>query len=129
MAQQGGRARLLVEKNAEITVVYFQDAGILDEKNINKIADELFELCDSSAKPKMVLNFEKVEYLSSAVLGKLVALQKRVSASKGNLHLCCIRESILQVFKVTRLDKVLKIYPEQARAVKAFKGIGLFGKR
>ena len=129
MTQSGGRARLLVEKSGDITVVYFQDAGILDEKNINKIAEDLFELSDSSAKPKMVLNFEKVEYLSSAVLGKLVALQKRVTGSKGTLHLCCIRESIQQVFKVTRLDKVLKIYPDQAKAVKAFKGLGLFGKR
>lgn len=125
MAEQ--RARINIEKNGDVTIVYFQDTGILDEQNINRIATELFELVDNSVKIKLCLNFQKVEYLSSAVLGKLVALQKKVSAAKGRLHLCCIRESILKVFQVTKLDKLFKIYDDQGRAVKAFKS-GLFGR-
>lgn len=122
------RARLLVEQNGDVTVVYFQDTGILDEQNITRIATELFGIVESHVKPKIILNFEKVEYLSSAVLGKLVALQKKVAEFKGTLHLCCIRESILKVFKVTKLDKLFKIFDGQQRAFKAFKSVGFFGR-
>ncbi|MBI4613248.1 MAG: STAS domain-containing protein [Planctomycetes bacterium] len=127
--KQPARARLLVEQNGDVTVVYFQDTGILDERNINLIAEELFGIVETKNKIKLLLNFEKVEYLSSAVLGKLVALQKKVKEFKGDLHLCCIRESILKVFQVTKLDKLFKIYDNQQRGVKAFSGISLFGKK
>ncbi len=123
------KARILVEQNGNVTVVYFQDQGILDEGNIQRISQELFEMVDNSVKIKLLLNFEKVEYLSSAVLGKLVALQKKVAEAKGTLHLCCIRDSILKVFQVTKLDKLFKIYDGQAKAVKAFQSISLFGRK
>ena len=39
---------------------------------------------EDSTKKKILLNFGKVQYCSSTVLGKLVSLKRRVDAAKGN---------------------------------------------
>ena len=54
-----------------------------------------------------------MQYLSSAALGKPINLKKKVGAVKGKLKLCCIHPDLLEVFKITRLDQVFEIYPEE----------------
>ena len=51
------KARILVEQNGNVTVVYFQDQGILDEGNIQRISQELFEMVDNRVNIKLLLNF------------------------------------------------------------------------
>ena len=47
-----------------------------------------FSLIDEAGRKKILLNFSKVEYLSSAALGKLITLDKKVKAKAGRLKLC-----------------------------------------
>ena len=56
----------------------------------------------------------------SAALGKLINLKKKVSAVKGKLKLCCIHPDLLEVFRITRLDQVFEIYPEEQTALDKF---------
>ena len=58
------------------------------------------------------------EHLSSAALGMLIALHKRVREKGGVLRLCNIRSSIYEVFEITRLSEVLKILPSREEAVR-----------
>ena len=98
-----------------------------EEAVINQVAAELVQVADLDFKPKLVVDFTAVEYLASLFIGKLVALQKHVNESKGRVTFCCIRPSIMEIFKITRLDKVFAIYPDQKTAIKSFEG-KLFGK-
>jgi len=113
-------AVLNTEKYKDVVIAYFMESSILNERNIQLLADELFEIVDRNLKCKLLLNFDTVEYLSSAVLGKLVALHKKIKTEKGQLKLCHIKPNILEVFKVTRLDKVLSIHDTQEKAMAAF---------
>ncbi|MBI3270823.1 MAG: STAS domain-containing protein [Planctomycetes bacterium] len=103
----------------DVTVAEFTGAKILEETTIQEIAKELMKLVDAPYKVKLVLDFARVEYLSSAVLGKLIALHKKIVAEKGQFRLCAIKPSILEVFKITKLDKVMSILPNRAAAVSA----------
>jgi anti-sigma B factor antagonist len=51
---------------------------ILDEQNIQLIGEQLFALVDNDKKKKIVLDFSNVDYLSSAALGKIIALNNKV---------------------------------------------------
>ena len=53
-------------------------------------------------------------------LGKLINLKKKVAAVKGKLKLCCIHPDLLEVFRITRLDQVFEIYPEEQSALDKF---------
>src|SRR5271155_2549458 len=100
------RRRLEVEDIGEITVVNFIDRKILDEQNIQKIGEDLFELVDNLGRKKILLNFGNVEYLSSAALGKFITLNKKVQAAQGKLILCNIEPNIYEVFEITKLNKI-----------------------
>ena len=102
-------ARLEILKNEDVFTIAFTDSRILDDTNINKIGEELFAIVAEHSPVKMILDFEKVDYLSSAVLGKLVALHKKVAKGAGKLVLCGIKPSILEIFRITKLVKVFVI--------------------
>ncbi len=121
-------AKLDTQSNGDVTLVFFRDAAILDETNVEELGRNLFDISDKGTKMKMLINFEKIEYLSSAVLGKLVALHKKMKKDKATLKLCCMRPNIHEIFKITKLDKLFEIYPDQAKAVKSFKSFKLFGR-
>ncbi|MFH0963250.1 MAG: STAS domain-containing protein [Planctomycetota bacterium] len=116
----GRKQRLMVEPRGEVTIVTFVDKKILDESNIQDIGDQLFELIEKHYKIDLLLNFENVEYLSSAALGKLITLNKKVKAENGKLKLCCIRPQIYDVFKITKLNKLFEIHDTEERALARF---------
>jgi len=113
--------RLKVEQAGEVAVVNFLDKRILDEPTIQAIAEQLFSLVDEAGKRKVLLNFSNVEYMSSAALGKLINLHKKLTTLKGQLTMCNVIPQILEVFTITRLDKVFKIYPNEDAALETYK--------
>lgn len=120
MSAQPRRRRLEVEDIGDVTVVNFTDKKILDPDNIQIIGEQLFSLVDELGRRKLLLNFSKVEYLSSAALGKLITLNKKVGAASGKLVLCNIDPQIYEVFEITKLNKIFTIEKEEQTALQAF---------
>jgi anti-sigma B factor antagonist len=118
MSQQPKRRRLEVEDRDDITVVNFVDKKILDEQNIQIIGEQLFSLVDELGRRKVILNFSNVEFLSSAALGKLLTLNRKLQAVRGKLALCNIAKEIREVFQITKLDKLFSIQPDENAALK-----------
>lgn len=112
----------------DVAVVNFLTSQVLDELNVQQLGQELNDLVDKEGKTKLVINFSKIKFLSSAVLGKLISLNKKLSAQKGRLAFCHINSDIMQVFKITRLDKLIPIYDDEDEAVKGISKPGLFGR-
>ena len=120
MSAQPRRRRLEVEDIGDVTVVNFTDKKILDEQNIQIIGEQLFSLVDEAGRRKVLLNFGNVEYLSSAALGKLITLNKKLQAAGGKLILCNIDPQIYEVFEITKLNKLFNIQKEEQAALQAF---------
>ncbi len=112
--------RLDIEDVGDVTIVRFVDKKILDETNIQIIGNQLFALVDDDGRKKIVLDFTQVEYLSSAALGKLITMDKKVKSAKGKLILCSIRPEIYEVFAITRLNKLFVIVDDQEKALESF---------
>jgi len=120
MSAQPRRRRLEVEPIGDVLVVNFIDRKILDEQNIQIIGEQLFGLVDQEGAKKLLLNFGNVEYLSSAALGKLITLNKKLQSAGGRLILCNIDPQIYEVFEITKLDKFFNIQKEEQAALQAF---------
>src|SRR6202162_909517 len=116
MSTQPRRRRLEVEDIGDVTVGNFVERKILDEQNIQIIGDQLFSLVDEVGRRKLLLNFGNVEYLSSAALGKLITLNKKLQAAGGKLILCNIDPQIYEVFEITKLKKLFNIHKEEETA-------------
>ncbi len=112
--------RIDVTKSGDVSVVKFRDRKILDEAAIQELGSELFALVEVDNRKTILLDFEGVEFLSSAALGKLITFDRKVKTSKGRLKMCGIAPGILEVFQVTKLNKVFDIRPTAGEALAAF---------
>ena len=117
---QGRRRRIEVEQVGDVTTVRFLDKRILDEQNIQLIGEQMFGIIDDDGATKVLLDFENVDYLSSAALGKLITMNKKVKGARGQLKLCNIKPEIFEVFEITNLNKVFQIYENQQTALEAY---------
>jgi anti-sigma B factor antagonist len=103
-----------------IIVVTFTTPRIVQEDDIQDIFEQLQRLVDEKPGREYVLDFRKVQFLSSSVLGRLILLQKKAAAAKGRLVLCAIAKEIFEVFKITKLDKVFTVKEDAKAALKMF---------
>jgi anti-sigma B factor antagonist len=71
--------------------------------------DQLFASLALRKGMRLVLDFGGVEYLSSAALGRLINLKKKVEAARGKLTIRDLHPDLREVFRITRLDQVFEI--------------------
>ena len=117
---QGNRRALRTENIDGVTVVSFMETKIVQDESIQEMGDQLYSLVEDEGHKQLLLNFGNVQFLSSAALGKLINLKKKVGAVKGKLKLCCIHKDLFEVFRITRLDQVFEIYDEEQEALDKF---------
>jgi len=107
------KPRIAVEYARNATIVNFTDEKILEEHDIGALQDSIMAVIESaSGGMNLILDFSKVQFLSSAMLGLLIRISKRVYQRDGQLRLCNISPKIYEIFKITRLTKIFDIYPD-----------------
>jgi anti-sigma B factor antagonist len=111
---------LSVTQEKNIRVVEFTNSKILDEQNIKEIGDTLNSLIDERENPRILVDFANVDHLSSAALGMLINVNNRVKQQSGQLRLSNIRPQIMEVFEITKLNKLFKILPTRAEALASY---------
>ncbi|MEM1355228.1 MAG: STAS domain-containing protein [Planctomycetota bacterium] len=113
-------SRLVVDSSGDVTVVGFLDRNILEEASIQQIGDEITDLIVASSNPKILLNFDSVEHLSSAALGTLITINNKVKEKGGQLRLSNIDPQIYEVFVITKLNKLFQIHDNNEAALASF---------
>lgn len=104
----------------DIRIVEFQNHKILDEGNIEDIRKTLEAMIDEAPNPKMLLDFVNVDHLSSAALGTLINANNKIKQKNGALRLANIKPQIMEVFVITKLNKLFKILPTRDAALASF---------
>jgi stage II sporulation protein AA (anti-sigma F factor antagonist) len=115
-----GTVKLLTHHMRDVTVVNLNDCSILDAQQVEELGGELNHLVDDRACRKIVVDFTKVKFLSSSALGVLIRLQKKAKEIKGAIALCGLRKELMQIFKITSLDKLFTFYDTEEQALTAF---------
>lgn len=119
-------AALLTDENEGVLIARFQGGRIIDESHIESIGKELNELLNQN-KTKIVLNFVNVNFMSSAMIGKLIQFGKKCNSSGVGLRLCDINENIDEVFQLMKLGAMFKIDKDEETSLQAFNKKGWFG--
>ena len=117
------------QSSGDILTIAFLDPRILDDAKLNEVSKEVLEQIDRSTDEKVLLDFQLVQFMSSSMLGKLVQIHKKCKEFKVKLKLCSISPEILEVFRITKLDKLFDIHDDAESARKAFNKQGFFSGR
>ena len=104
--------KISVEYAGQATIVTFTEEKILEDKDIQSLEKSLMGVIEQSKDLNLVLDFSNVKFLSSAVLGLLIKLSKRIYERDGWLRLCSISPKIYEIFRITRLTKIFDIYED-----------------
>lgn len=73
-----------------------------------------------SGQQQIILSFAKVEYLDSSFLGALVATLKALLPLNGKLVLIGMNDDIINLFRLTRLDKIFILKDTLENALNEF---------
>lgn len=119
MNPQAHHGWLTVEQIGDVTVATFTRPTIRDEGPVRLIDEQLAGLIRGREGPRLLLDFSQVEYLSSALLGKLAGFGAGIIKAGGRLALCGLRPEIYRLFEVTRLDRKFEMYPDRQQAVQS----------
>ena len=108
-----------VERLDDALVVHFHDSKITGELAISGLGDELYAIVGRPDCQKLVLDFSNVDFISSAMLGKLININRKMKEKGGIFTLCGVCPTIRLIFTYTHLETIFDIRDTQSDAVEA----------
>ena len=110
------------EDIGDVTVVRLTTPRVMDDDITRAVFDPLVTLVTEMGRRNLVLNLSTAESLPSLALGKLVMLNRMVSAVNGRLVLCHLSPSVAGALEVTHLIEVLNLCGDEQEALQSFAG-------
>ena len=105
----------VVEEKGDVIVVRVQ--GRLDAASSPQLEKQINSIIDTGHF-KMILNFENVDYLSSAGMRLMLSVSKRLNKLEGKVIACNLNEEVMEVIKMAGFNQVLEIYPSEEESFK-----------
>lgn len=86
-------------------------SGILDGVSANNLHIEIIGHIQEGAST-VVLDFQEVSLINSSGVGALVAALKAVRIAKKQLVVCSLSPQVAEMFRLTKIDKLFKVFPD-----------------
>ncbi len=112
----GNTLKLDTETSGDSVVVI--PAGRIDGSTASPFQEALLKLIDEGTGA-IVVDFEQIDYISSAGLRVLLLAAKRLQAGGRRIVLCALRDPIAEVFKISGFNEILAIHATRQDAVNA----------
>ena len=110
---------LEVVENNDDGIITFVLKGRLDSNTSNDFEGRLIGTI-REGESKVILDFEKLDYISSAGLRVLLKAAREMKGGEGKLVLCSMKDYIREVFDLSGFTSFLPIYETRAACVAAF---------
>jgi anti-sigma B factor antagonist len=110
-------AELQINSYVIAGVPKLQLEGELDCYSAPRVRQVLDAVMDG-ARPVVVIDMARLEYIDSSGLGALVAALRQAQAEDGTILLVAPSGVVARVLKVTGLDKVFSVCDDEAEALR-----------
>ena len=108
-----------VSDRGGVTLVRLLAGAVRTEAEVDALGRGLLSVAEVPGR-RVVLSFLGVKHLTSLVLGQLIQVHKRLVESGGEIRLADIDPQIYEVFAITHLDRLFKIYEREDEALASF---------
>ncbi len=111
---------LTIETDGDITIFAIRNRRVVPEMS-EAFEQQVVRATEGIEHPKVLIDFAGVEFISSAMLGKLIKLNGRVATDQeGELVLSALDRRITEVLKITGLEGLFSIHATRSEALAAF---------
>lgn len=94
-------------------------SGRLDAYAANDVERKLDSLIDAG-RVWLVINLEKLDYISSSGLRVLLATLKKTRKQEGDIKLACLKPYIAEIFDISGFTQLFNMFDTEEAAVKSF---------
>ncbi|MEE4255433.1 MAG: STAS domain-containing protein [Bacteroidales bacterium] len=105
---------ITISKSGETSIV--QVEGRLDTTNYGELEHHLSSLTENN-EYRLLLDLEKLEYISSSGLRILLIFLKKIKAANGRFMLCTLTPEIREIFEISGFINIFDIYEDQKAAL------------
>lgn len=109
--------QISVTESGDVRVLSFE--GNLDTNTAPDAEGEINGLIEAGSQ-KLLINFEKLDYISSAGLRILLATAKKLKPAGGNMQICCLNQTVQEVFDISGFSTILSVTSTEEDALAAF---------
>jgi len=109
---------LEIERRQEGPATVVKLSGHISASEAEELSSYFNDLIEQGAD-LVVIDLKDVEIITSDGLGVLIRTRKALTESGGKLYLCGIHGNVLEVFQMTRLDKIFAVYDTPDSALTA----------
>jgi anti-sigma B factor antagonist len=108
----------IIEKRLN-EIIIFKLNGNLNSNTSPELEDKIFEAIKNESK-NMILDFEDLDYISSAGLRVIMKTAKNLKQSEGMIVLCSMQDYVKEVFEIAGFDAYLSIASTMDDALNQF---------
>ena len=108
----------IIEKRLN-EIIIFKLNGSLNSNTSPELEDKIFEAIKNESK-NMILDFEDLDYISSAGLRVIMKTAKNLKKSEGMIVLCSMQDYVKEVFEIAGFDAYLPIVSTMDDAMNQF---------
>lgn len=94
-------------------------ADALDAGNVMEFKTEISPLLEASNK--VALDMSRVKFMDSSGVGAMLSCLRTLHARNGEIRLFNVKDQLIHLFKLVRLDRVIDIHESRKAALKAFR--------
>ncbi len=109
--------RISVKTTNEVKILAFE--GKLNTQTSPDAQKQLTELIEKGEK-NILVNFGKLDYISSAGLRVLLTTAKQLKAVEGELRVSGLNEIVKEVFDISGFMTILKVFDSESEALEDF---------
>ncbi len=102
--------------SSEGPVLIVAVAGRMDALTVKEFETAAAEV-EARAPERLVVDFTGLQYISSAGLRRILTLAKDCQAAGRTLGFCALSPAVSDVFRISGLNSVLRIFPDRASAL------------
>lgn len=107
---------LVLEREDDLTVARILVPRLYAGESADRVGGLLLERARKGQFRKLLIDFSRVDVVSSTFLGTLTVLQQALRKQGGALHIFGLHESLERVFEVAHLRDLFGIDPDEETA-------------
>lgn len=111
--------RAYMEQEIQDNVLILRISGRLDSLSSQEIEQSIARLI-AEGQARILLDFTRVDYLSSAGMRMILATFKKIQGISGQMALCSVGDGVMNILKMSGFDELLHVYSTKKEAMQLF---------
>lgn len=115
-----------IQRSSEDDLTILSLAGFLDAHTAPHFEDAVQREIEAGHK-KLIVNCERLDYISSAGLGVFMSFIEELRAAGGDIKICSATPKVLQVFEILGFPAIFDLLPDLPGAIRRYAEVPVRG--